>query len=131
MLQDRFKFWESGVSPDQSEDWLNWVLYLKDNQQAIGTLQAGIHRESKVATIAYMIGVDHQGLGYATEAVQALLAFLNMELQVAQCKAWIDTRNVASIRLVEKLGFTQVERIENADYFKGEQSDEYVYALNF
>jgi ribosomal-protein-alanine N-acetyltransferase len=43
--------------------------------------------------------------------------------------AEIDTRNAASIRLVEGLGFERVEIVRDADWFKGAASDEFRYAL--
>ena len=128
-LERRFAFWEPGMSPDQSEYWLNWMIQAKDTQQVFGTIQAGIHRESKVATIAYILGSDFQKKGYATEAVSSLIDFLKKEYQVNQVKAWIDTRNIPSIRLVERLGLTRIELIEKADHFKGTDSDEFVYRL--
>lgn len=39
----------------------------------------------------------------------------------------IDTRNTASTRLVEALGFALVALTPNADFFKGTASDEYRY----
>jgi [ribosomal protein S5]-alanine N-acetyltransferase len=44
-------------------------------------------------------------------------------------KAWTDTRNLASHKLLERLGFTKIEEIKNADEFKGSVSHEFVYAL--
>ena len=129
-LEKRFSFWEPGISPDQSEYWLNWVLKDLESQLIVGTIQAGVHRESKVATIAYMLGSNFQRKGYAFEAIAALIQFLKNEYQVNQIKAWIDTRNVPSIRLIEKLKFSRVELIEKADHFKGADSDEYVYLLD-
>jgi len=41
--------------------------------------------------------------------------------------ALIDTRNAASIALVERLHFSRVARVENADYFGGCASHEYRY----
>ena len=61
------------------------------------------------------------------KALAALMAFLHKDLGVERCRANIDTRNVASQRLVERLGFVLVSRIEAADEFKGEISDEVVY----
>ena len=57
-----------------------------------------------------------------------MLAFLP-SLGVSLAKAYIDTRNLASQRLVTRLGFVQVDEILVADEFKGEVSDEYVYEL--
>ena len=42
-------------------------------------------------------------------------------------EAFIDTRNRASLALVQRLGFTLRTTIYNADTFKGSSSDEYVY----
>ena len=129
-LEKRYLFLENTLSPDKTEYWLNWVLFNQDKQEVIGTLQAGVHIENKQATIAYMIGIHAQNKGYATEAVQALIHYLKDQYQITQVKAWIDTRNAASIRLVEKVGMQQVEFIEKADHFKGSDSDEYVYQLD-
>jgi L-amino acid N-acyltransferase YncA len=41
----------------------------------------------------------------------------------------IDTRNVASIALVESLGFERVAFHKDADHFKGSSSGEYRYEI--
>jgi len=46
---------------------------------------------------------------------------------VYSARAYVDTRNKASIRLLERLGFERVDATKDADFFKGESSDEYVY----
>ena len=129
-LEKQYVFWEPCLSPDKTEFWLNLVVFEKNTQEVVGTLQAGVHRESKVATIAYMIGTAFQKKGYGTEAVVTMIEHLKKHYQVSQIKAWIDTRNLPSIRLVEKIGMKQVQFIENADHFKGSDSDEYVYQLD-
>jgi RimJ/RimL family protein N-acetyltransferase len=48
---------------------------------------------------------------------------------VSMIKAEIDTRNAASIRLVERLGFRRAGVRERADYFKSMPSDEVDYVL--
>lgn len=131
-LKTRYSFWESRRSPDGKELWWNWVIGLKsvdDEPQVLclGTLQVGIDRASQVATLAYIIGSGFQRNGYATEAVLSLLDLLRNK-GVHQVMAWVDTRNVASIRLLDKVGLTPIDRIENADFFKGSQSDEWIYS---
>ena len=124
-LEKQYEFWESRESPDGSEYWLNWVVFHEGT--CMGTLQAGVHRQRKEADFAYMISTEFQGKGFGTEAVNALLNHLFTHYDVRTVKAWIDTRNRSSIRLVEKLGLDQVDFIKEADFFKGEQSDEFVY----
>ena len=43
--------------------------------------------------------------------------------------ALVDTRNEASWRLLEALGFKRNGTIKNADHFKGKPSDECVYEI--
>ena len=44
--------------------------------------------------------------------------------------AEIDTRNVDSFRLVESLGLKRIAMTQEADFFKGESSDEYTYSIS-
>ena len=124
-VERQFSFWENRISPDKSEFWLNWAVFWKE--ACIGTMQAGVHRASKEASIAYMIATGYQGKGLGTEATGAMIDHLHQHYKVRRVKAWIDTRNRASIRLVEKLGLQKVEWIQNADHFKGASSDEFVF----
>ena len=124
-LRDRFKRLSSRRSPDGAEYWLNWVVFA--DRKAIGTVQATVPPDAR-AHVAYMFHPESWGRGYATEAVRAVLEHLKI-LQISRLEANIDTRNLKSQRLVERLGFERVEEIEGADEFKGGVSDEYRYEL--
>lgn len=58
-----------------------------------------------------------------------MLAHLRSDLQVNRAEADIDTRNLSSQQLVERLGLKRVREVKNADEFKGRVSDEYHYEL--
>ncbi len=128
-LERRYAYWERRCSPDESEWWLNYTLFLKGTEQPVGTLQSGVSCESRHASIAYMILTAHQSQGFATEACRGLHQHLQQCYGVHQFRAWIDTRNEPSIRLIKRLGYTMMEKVENADHFKGSPSDEYVFQL--
>ena len=72
---------------------------------------------------------DAWGRGYAGEAMHAVLHFLHFERGITRFKAEIDTRNTASQRLAQRLGFIRVDQILGADEFKGAVSDEFIYKL--
>ena len=129
-LQEQYKYWEGRESPDGREYWLNYVMFLGSTGSFVGTLQAGITRETKEASVAYMVVTQHQNKGLATEAVQMLISHLRTQYGVRCVKAWVDTRNTASIRLLEKAGMRRIQFIEKADHFKGQDSDEYVYQVD-
>lgn len=128
-LQERFRRLSSRRSPDGAEYWLNWVVFA--GAKAIGTVQASVLPAEARANVAYMFHPEVWGQGYATEAVQAMLAHLRNDLQVIRVDADIDTRNLSSQRLIEHLGFKRVREVKNADEFKGRASDEYQYELTF
>jgi [ribosomal protein S5]-alanine N-acetyltransferase len=127
-LTTRYKGLESRRSPDGNEAWLNWVLAGPD-REAHGYVQATVHLGSNEAWIAYLVFKSSQRRGYAREALDILIPALRETYGVNRFNAEIDTRNVASIRLVESLGFERVRHIKNADEFKGSVSDEFHYSL--
>jgi RimJ/RimL family protein N-acetyltransferase len=55
--------------------------------------------------IGYGISPDARGLGYATSAVTELLALAAATLQVKTVLAQVSELNIASTRVVQKLGF--------------------------
>lgn len=74
-----------------------------------------------------MFGFRFWNNGYATEACQKVLQILFDDYEIIEFTAQVDTRNQASIRLLEKLNFERVEYQASADFFKGSSSDEYTY----
>jgi [ribosomal protein S5]-alanine N-acetyltransferase len=110
-LFERFKKLESRLSPDGTEQWLNWVIRLGDGQAA-GFVQATVFRDH-TANIAYTLGQKHWGKGLALAAVSQMLAMLADEYSVAKLRASVDPRNIRSIRLLNRLGL-QVDHTDDS-----------------
>jgi RimJ/RimL family protein N-acetyltransferase len=55
--------------------------------------------------IGYWVGTEHQGKGYATEAVQAVISALRRGFPALRIVAECRPQNSASWRVLEKLGF--------------------------
>lgn len=126
-LQDRYQKLENTQSPDGKEVWLNWAIRLKDEPAYIGRFEATVIKAEKTAFIAYLLGVDYWGKGYATEACCAVLRELKNTFHVEKVKVILDQRNTRSIRILEKCGFTLVSTQENAEFFKGSWSTEHTF----
>ena len=127
-LRDRYRFLEAGVSPDGDEYWLNWIGFCERSGRPVATFQATIPA-SGYGAIAYSVFPPFWKQGYATELSQSMLTHIFEHYEPTALSAEIDTRNSASIRLVEKLGFTRTGFTADADFFKGKSSDEYRYTL--
>lgn len=129
VLEDRYRLLSSRRSPDSQEAWLNWAVRERSSGDYAGTLEATVSKNS-TANIAYTVFVPYQRRGIAAEACGRLLEHLFEDYRVGVVAAEIDTRNVASIVLVESLGFSRVAFQKHADHFKGSSSDEYRYELS-
>jgi RimJ/RimL family protein N-acetyltransferase len=127
-LEERFRRLESRRSSDGEELWLNWVLRWKEIGRCIGRVQATILPDA-TAFLAYDLGVEYWGRGLATEACRRVIEALFSDFAVSRILAEVDTRNLASMRLLDRLGFERGALKKDADSFKGSSSDEYTYVL--
>ena len=106
-LRERFRRLESRMSANGREQWLNWVVRLRD-AELIGYVQATV-REGSPAAIAYVFASAWWGRGYATEAVAEMMEELAANYGTREFSAVLKRDNRRSIRLLERLGFAYVE----------------------
>jgi ribosomal-protein-alanine N-acetyltransferase len=81
------------------------------------------------AEIGYALGVEHRGQGYATEAAKGLLAYGFRELRLHRVKAATTSANVASRRVMERLGMREEGRLREAKFSDGEWLDDLYYGI--
>ena len=81
------------------------------------------------AALGYCYSDAAWGHGYATEAARALLRWAYDTLDLNRVQAETDTRNVASARVLEKLGFLREGTLREDCVVDGEVSDSWVYGL--
>jgi len=81
------------------------------------------------AALGYCLDDAAWGHGYATEAARALLSWAFDSLDLNRVQAEADTRNVASARVLEKLGFVREGTLREDCVVNGEVSDSWVYGL--
>jgi RimJ/RimL family protein N-acetyltransferase len=81
------------------------------------------------AALGYCFTEAAWGQGYATEAGGALLRWAFDMLDLNRVQAETDTRNVASARVLEKLGFVLEGTMREDCVVDGEVSDSHVYGL--
>jgi ribosomal-protein-alanine N-acetyltransferase len=132
-LETRYRKLSSRRSPDGSEAWLNFAMRLREvgtrpKATYVGTLEATVFPE-RCAYLAYTVFFQFWRRGYAREGCARMLTHLLEEQGVRVVAAEMDTRNAASIALVESLGFERVGTTPGADHFKGSVSDEHRYEL--
>jgi RimJ/RimL family protein N-acetyltransferase len=81
------------------------------------------------ASMGYCFDEAAWGHGYATEAARALLQWAFDTLDLNRVQAETDTRNAASARVLEKLGFVREGTLREDCVVNGDVSDSWVYGL--
>ncbi|ASL48145.1 Ribosomal-protein-serine acetyltransferase [Burkholderia sp. AD24] len=127
-LEKRYRRLESRRSPNGQEAWLNWVISSAATREFLGYVQFTVKPLEQRALVAYFVFVAHRQQGIASEAIRASMAEVAEGFRLSRVDAEIDTRNAASIALIEKLGFFRTRLVPHADEFKGAVSDEYHYS---
>lgn len=92
----------------RDETWCNWIVRTRPHDgiahgRAIGFVQATIVGVS--ADIAWLVGVEHQGRGYGTEAARAMGDWL-VASGVVRIVAHIHPQHVASQRVAVGIGLS-------------------------
>ena len=90
------------------------------------SLMVGEHRQ---AEIGFVFDPRHQGRGYATEASAAVVALAFDVYDVHRVYGRLEARNIASARVLEKLGMRREAHLVENEWVKGEWQSELIYAL--
>jgi ribosomal-protein-alanine N-acetyltransferase len=87
---------------------IRWVITEKTNDECIGDVGYDkIVRKHKRAELGYKLAREHWQKGYMTEALSAVISHIYNTTDLNRLEAVVDPRNIGSIRLLEKIGFTQ------------------------
>jgi RimJ/RimL family protein N-acetyltransferase len=85
--------------------------------------------EFRSAALGYCLAEAAWGHGYATEAAAAVLTWAFATLDLNRVQAETDTRNAASARVLEKLGFVHEGTLREDCIVNGVVSDSWVFGL--
>jgi RimJ/RimL family protein N-acetyltransferase len=102
-------------------DWLQIGIHLSETDELVGDL--ALHHLDELAPgfeIGFTVARKHQNLGYAKEAASRLIGELRDALGVNRFMATSDRRNIASIKVLNSLGFEQRADKSWDEEFKGE-----------
>jgi RimJ/RimL family protein N-acetyltransferase len=79
--------------------------------------------------IGFIVHPAHQGKGYATEAARPMLDFAFDTVGLHRVVGRTEARNIASARVLEKLGMRLEAHLIENEWVKGEWQSELVYAI--
>ena len=117
-------------SPNISGTWFQFAICLRASGEVIG--DCGVRfpdDDSEQVEIGVTLSPSHQGSGFATEAMAAVIRYVFKTLHKHRVFASVDPGNLASIKLLERLGMRKEAHHRESLWFKGRWADDLVYAL--
>jgi len=128
-VQQKFRFAALEKSPDnETMIWLKWVA-VNSRQQYVGIVEIGIF-DDLYAEIGFMTFVDFQKQGYAPLYCALAIAETLKRFPLNSLHASVNEYNIASRKVLEKLGFNLQKINKNAEFIKGKPTDELIYRLS-
>jgi RimJ/RimL family protein N-acetyltransferase len=139
----RYQAWESctereattmieglkSLQPGTPGEWFQFAIDLKETGALIGDCALKVEQDGRQAEVGYTLSREHQGKGYASEAVSCLLDYAFSELDLHRVYAITDQENEPSVALLERLGLRREGDFMQNAWFKGRWSSEYSYAV--
>ena len=109
-------------------------LMLAIDDKASGAMIGSVNllwtsQEHAQGEVGYTLNPDHQGHGYASEAVRAIMGYGFREIDLHRIVGACDARNDASRRLLERVGMREEAHFHECEWIKGEWTSQLVYAM--
>ena len=121
---------EQWVARRRLADWRTeptWAIELEDRM--VGWVGLNIETEHAHAEISYALTPELRDRGLVTEAVRGIVDRVFFESRLGRVWARVDTPNVASIRVLEKLGMQREAVMRRCYVRQGELIDLAIYGL--
>ena len=127
------KIWLDAVLKQKlsdSEGKLSLGITQQDGGKVVGILGLRYRdRDRRQADFEIQINRSYQGQGFGSEAVVALLIFCLRDIGLHRVTAGCDCRNVASVRLLTKVGMKKEAEYRKDRYVDGEWVNSYRFAM--
>lgn len=109
-------------------DRFQWIV-LVDNRPAGWITVVLTNWEHGLGEIGYALGTEHQGRGVMLRALEQIVTELFLRTPLERVEARCAVGNVASQRVLERMGFVCEGTLRGYFVLEGERVDNYLYAL--
>ena len=114
----------------KNDDTLVLAIVLRETGALVGELYLMLRRaEHRQGEIGYILHPDYHGHGYATEAARTALRLQFEHFGMHRVEAVCVSRNEPSWRVMERLGMRREAHFHENEFFKGEWTDDLIYAM--
>lgn len=100
----------------------------KETDEVIGDVWVYLIENDRMAQIAIRLSNEKHGRGYGTEALSAMTGFCFENTELKRLWTQVDVRNTASVRMLEKCGYTR-EGLIRQGKMVNTWCDHYIYGI--
>lgn len=108
---------------------IRWGITQKANDVVIGTVGLVISRSSAIGGLGYDLARPYWRRGIMTEALKIVISYSFQSVNLNRLQALVMPGNVASMKLLEKLGFVEEGILREYAFFKGRYQDLHCFSL--
>jgi len=88
-----------------------------------------VHPAGKHLEIGYFLVPSERGKGYGSEALKIMVDYLFLSKDIRRIQAQTDPRNIASQKVLEKVGFKKEGTLRKNFFMRGEWVDAFIYSI--
>ena len=114
---------------DKDSNWIYNVLVDPDTDKVIGTIQLAIDEVNQSAEINFIVHPNYWGDGVATDIAKTIIKYAFKVLKLNRIGAAIDSNNIASGIVLEKLGMKREGMLRKDKLVQDEYRDTLIYGL--
>ena len=109
---------------------IRWGISLKGSDKIIGSCgffnRAVEHSRTE---IGYELSKEYWGKGIAGEALESVVKYGFQNLQLERIEALVEPANLASLKLLDKIGFEKEGLLRHYEFTCGKFDDLYIYSI--
>jgi RimJ/RimL family protein N-acetyltransferase len=119
-----------GAAPGEPGEWFQLALEDRASGTLVGDLALHVDaQEPRQAEVGFTLAADHQGHGYATEALTGFLGWAFETFGLHRVVAVTDVLNTSSVAVLERVGLRREAHFHENIFFKGAWGSEFLFAI--
>ena len=122
--------WVQDVMMGDNQHAVYFCVTKKDDDEIIGYASI-TDIDYRNGTCYYSIKLDSAkcGKGYGTEAALKIVKYVFEELRMERCASWVLEHNVASIKMLEKVGYVKEGLSRNSLYKNNQYNNQWLFGI--
>jgi len=121
---------EKAFEKDSPFESKTFIAEKKDGSKIGGVRHFNmLHPMGKFLEIGFALVPSERGKGYCTEVVKIMVDYLFLSKDIVRIQAHTDLMNVASQKVLEKVGFKKEGTLRKFSFIRGEWRDGLLYSI--